>query len=372
MLNKIGLFNQDCDGAQDHDMILRLVEKSKRIVHIPKILYHWRISDNSTSINADSKPYISRAGILAVSNHLKRCGMAAEVTNHSDFPSIYRIKYRIYNSPLISIIIPNKDHVADLKKCVNSIFNKSTYLNYEIIIVENGSKKNDTFKYYNGLDKNSTKVVYWYREFNFSEITNFGRGYACGDYLVLMNNDIEIISPNWIEEMLMFCQRSDVGAVGAKFYYPDNTIQHGGVILGVGGVASHAFLHFHRNSPGYFCRLLYQQNLSAVTAACMMLKTKVFDEVKGFDPVFAVAFNDIDFCMRIRKAEYLIVWTPYAEAYHYESKSRGPEDTPEKKLRFNKEVLLFQKRWAKELALGDPYYNVNLTLSKEDFSIRGK
>jgi GT2 family glycosyltransferase len=368
MLDKVGLFDPACDGAQDHDMILRLAEKAEKIVHIPNILYHWRITDNSTSSGLDTKPYVGKAGILAVSSHLKRCGLDAEAI--SVLPTLYRIKYGIVGNPLISIIIPNNDHVDDLKKCISSIINKSTYSNYEIIVVENGSKAKETFEFYDRLNKLEIKVVFWDGGFNYPAINNFGRSHASGDYIVLMNNDIEIISPDWIEEMLMLCQRQDVGAVGAKLYYYDDTIQHGGVILGIGGVAGHSHRCFPRSHVGYFCRLIIQQDLSAVTAACIMVKAKVFDEVQGLDSIFAVAFNDVDFCMRIRKAGYLIVWTPYAEAYHYESKSRGYENTPEKIIRFGKEISLFKNRWAKELSAGDPYYNMNLTLDREDFSQR--
>jgi GT2 family glycosyltransferase len=371
LLNEVGLFNSMYDGAQDHDMILRLVEKSENIVHIPKILYHWRKTHDSMSKDIESKVYAFQAGIDAVSNHLKRCGLDAEVVSHDIFPTIYRIKYKIVGNPLISIIIPNKDHIEDLEKCINSIVTRSTYLNYEIIVVENGSKTKDIFNYYNEVKKGNAKVVYWSEEFNFPKLNNFGRKSAHGDYIVLMNNDIEIISPNWIEEMLMFCQRQDVGAVGAKLYYPDNTIQHGGVIIGLGGVAGHSHKYFPQNAAGYCCRLLIQQNLSAVTAACMMVKTSVFDEMQGLDQSFTVGFDDVDFCMRIRMAGYLIVWTPYTEAYHFESKSRGcAGDTAEKKVHLNKDVTLFQGRWKRELAAGDPYYNVNLTLDREDFSLK--
>jgi GT2 family glycosyltransferase len=370
LLDKVGLFNPIFDGAQDHDMILRLTEKSKKIIHIPKILYHWRITGNSTSLDTKSKPYVAKAGIDAVSGHLKRCGLDAEVIAHKIYPTIYRIKYKIIDKPLVSIIIPNKDHVEDIKKCINSIINKSTYSHCEIIIVENGSTAKEIFNYYDELKNSNIRIVYWHSKFNYSEINNFGRKNARGEYIVLLNNDIEIISPDWIEEMLMLCQRRDIGAVGAKLYYTNGTIQHGGIIAGIGGVAGHSHKYFPKNHDGYFARLLIQQDLSAVTAACMMVKGKVFDEIHGMDPAFAVAFNDVDFCMRIRKAGYLIAWTPYAEAYHYESKSRGLEDTPEKQIRFSKEVLLFQSRWAKELAAGDPYYNPNLTLDREDFSVR--
>ncbi|MDR2408668.1 MAG: glycosyltransferase, partial [Bacteroidales bacterium] len=365
LLDEIGLFDSKFDGSEDHDMILRLVEKSEMIVHIPKILYHRRIKNNPADYN------ISHSGILAVSNHLKRCGLDANVTMPCVSRAIYRIGYKIIGDPLISIIIPNKDHVEDIEKCVSSIIDKSTYSNYEIIVVENGSETKEIFNYYNRIKCSNVKVACWDGGFNYPEINNFGRKSAGGDYIVLMNNDVEIISPCWIEEMLMFCQRQDVGIVGAKLYYPDNTIQHGGVILGIlDGVAGHSHKFFPRNHAGYMGRLIYQQDLSAVTAACMMVKASVFDEVGGLDPAFAVAYNDVDFCMRVRKTGYLIVWTPYAEAYHHESKSRGLDTTPEKFMRYEKEKLLFQERWANELEAGDKYYNVNLTLARQDFSVK--
>jgi GT2 family glycosyltransferase len=252
---------------------------------------------------------------------------------------------------------------------MNSIQEKTTYSNYEIIIVENNSETTEIFDYYKAIERTPrAKVLLFEGVFNFSLINNFAADHADGNYLILLNNDIEVISPNWIEEMLMYAQRPDVGAVGAKLYYPDDTIQHAGVILGVGGVAGHSHKHFRRNDLGYFGRLVSVQNLSGVTGACMMIPKKVFGEVGGFDDRFKVAFNDVDLCMRIRKAGYLIVFTPFAELYHYESKSRGAEDTPEKQKRFINETLLFQQLWHRELKSGDPYYNPNLTLVKEDFS----
>lgn len=371
LLDTAGKFNPEFDGSQDHDLIFRLTENAENIVHIPKILYHWRVSENSVASDPYAKKYAITAGIGAVESHLKRCDLKASVESSTVHPNIYRIKYEIKNSPLVSILIPNKDHIDDLKKCLDSVKNKSTYKNYEIIIIENNSENEETFNYYRKLSStDKIKIVTYKEKFNYSAINNFGAGFANGEYLILLNNDIEIISPSWIEEMLMYCQRGDVGAAGAMLYYSDNTIQHAGVGIGILTLAGHYHKHFPRRHPGYMGRLSFAQDVSAVTGACMMVKRKVFDKIKGLNEDFEVAFNDIDLCMRIRKAGYLIIWTPYAECFHYESKSRGNDDTPEKQRRFQNEVMLFQKTWKKELEDGDPYYNINLTLDKEDFGLR--
>lgn len=372
LYNKVGGFRKEFDGSQDHDIILRLTEKAKCIVHIPQVLYHWRVSAVSVASDPYAKPYTIQAGINAVSEHLERCGLKGTVESSPIHPNIYRVRYEIKDNPLVSILIPNYNHIDELSTCINSIREKSTYKNYEIVIVENNSNE-ETFKYYDTLKEDPRiKVVVYHPEagFNYSAINNFGAKYCEGDYILLLNNDVEVIAPTWIEEMLMFCQRDDVGAAGAKLYYPDDTIQHAGVILGVLTLAGHAFKNQPRNSPGYFGRASYQQDLSACTAACFMIKKSVFDEIGGFDEEFAVAFNDIDLCMRIREKGYLIVFTPYAELYHYESKSRGSEDTPEKIARFSGEIQRFFDKWKPKLDEGDPYYNPNLTLDREDFSLR--
>lgn len=369
LLDKVGYFNSEFDGSQDYDLILRLTEKAKKVVHIPKTLYYWRAHQNSVAQDIGAKPYTLDAAKRALSAHLERLGLKGEVTD-SVMPTTYRIKYEIENNPLVSILIPNYNHIDELKVCLDSIREKSTYGNYEIIIIENNSDE-ETFKYYDSLKSDERiKVVVYHPEggFNYSAINNFGAKYAKGDYLLLLNNDIEILTPSWIEEMLMFCQRKDVGAVGAKLYYPDDTIQHAGVIIGLGGVAGHSHKYFPREHCGYAYRLTIAQNMSCCTAACLLVKKSVFDEVGGFDEKFAVAFNDVDLCMKIRDKDYLIVFTPYAEMYHYESKSRGNEDTPEKIARFNGEIRRFKSKWSKQLLAGDPYYNVNLTLDREDFS----
>ncbi len=372
LIEKAGAFRKEFDGSQDHDLILRLTEQAKNIVHIPKILYHWRVSDASVASDPYAKPYTIKAGRKAVAEHLERTGLKGTVESTKIHPNIYRIKYDIIGSPLVSIIIPNYNHVEELSRCIDSIINKSTYKNYEIIIVENNSNK-ETFAYYDTLKKydNIKIVVYKSNDgFNYSAINNYGVQFAKGEYYILLNNDIEVITPNWIEEMLMYSQRDDVGAVGAMLYYPNDTIQHAGVTIGVLTLAGHNFKHFQRGNPGYFGRAGYQQNVSAVTAACLMVPAKVYKQVNGLDESFAVAFNDIDFCMRIRKEGYLIAFTPFAELYHYESISRGSDEDGDKRQRFVSEVERFQARWKLELEKGDPYYNPNLTLDREDFSLK--
>lgn len=373
LLEIAGAFRKEYDGSQDHDLILRLTSHANRIVHIPKILYYWRSHPQSVAMDIGAKEYAVTAGKNAVKDNLSLAGIQAEVESTRAFPTIYRIKYQIKGTPKVSIIIPNKNHYSDIKKCIKSIIALTTYANYEIIVIDNGSSEKDVLLYYNSLEKkNLAKVYYLDIPFNYSRLNNYAVEQSNGEFLILLNNDIEVITPEWIEEMLMYAQRDDVGAVGAMLYYPDDSIQHAGVILGLGKdrVAGHPFYKAPRNSIGYMGRLCYAQNMTAVTAACMMVSRSVYDEVGGLDEEYMVAYNDVDFCLKIRKAGYLIVWTPFAELYHYESKSRGLEDTPEKRIRFEGEVKRFQKRWAKELAAGDPYYNPNFTLDREDFSLR--
>jgi len=370
LLDEVGWFRKEFDGSQDYDIILRLTEKAKKIVHIPKIIYYWRAHPASVASNISAKTYCLDAAKAALNEHLVRVGLKGKALDAS-IPSVYRMKYEIIGEPLISIIIPNKDYIEDLSKCVDSIINKSTYRNFEIIIVENNSELESTFEYYKEIDKNPyVKVVYWKDEFNYSAINNFGFKYAKGEYILLLNNDMEVITPDWLQEMLMFAQRKDVGAVGAKLYYPDDTIQHAGIIVGIGGVAGHSHKNFAKDAYGYSSRLQLAQNLSAVTAACMLMARDVFEEVGGLDEGFKVAFNDVDLCMKIREKGYLIVFTPFAELYHYESKSRGYENTPEKVERFNSEIQRFYSKWDPVLEAGDPYYNPNLTLRTEDFAIK--
>lgn len=367
-----GGFRKAFDGSQDYDLILRLTEQAKHIVHVPKVLYYWRSHAESTASGIDAKPYVTAAARAALTEHLERTGLKGTVTD-ALIPSTYRIRYEIEGEPLVSIIIPNMDHAEDLRKCLTSIREKTTWRRWEVIVVENNSVEAETFDYYRELRKDDRfRVIHWKDKFNYSAINNFGAAQAAGDYLLLLNNDIEVITPEWLEEMLMFAQRKDVGAVGAMLYYPDDTVQHAGVILGIGGVAGHAHKFFPRGDYGYASRMAIAQNLSAVTAACVMIPRTVWEQVGGLDEGYAVAFNDVDLCMRIREKDLLIVWTPYAELYHYESKSRGEEDNAEKQRRFKGEIDRFMDRWSDALEAGDPYYNPNLTLLREDFSFRAE
>ena len=373
VIDQVGMLRKEFDGAQDYDFIFRCVEavKDEEIYHVPKILYHWLCHEDSTAENPESKTYAFEAGRRAVQEHYNRTGIQAKVLD-GEFLGLYRTEFIRDHDPLISIIIPNKDHIDDLKRCMDSIDQKSTYQNYEYVIVENNSTDPATFEYYKKLEAENEKVhvVYWDGVFNYSAINNYGASFARGEYFLLLNNDTEIINEDCIEELLGYCMRSDVGAVGARMYYEDDTIQHAGVVIGFGGIAGHCFVLQPRGTTGYCHRIICAQDYSAVTAACMMVKRSAFEEVGGLTEELAVAFNDIDFCMKLRTAGYLIVYNPYAELYHYESKSRGLEDTPEKVARFNKEIQIFERRWPDIMRDGDPYYNPNLTLKSQDFSLK--
>ena len=368
LAEQVGGFHGEYNGAQDYDLILRCTERAEKIEHIPRILYHWRVHNASTADNPASKMYAFDAGKRAIEEHLKRCGEKGIVSHTKDL-GFYRVQYQVQEKPLVSIIIPNKDHADMLDRCLKSI-EKSSYQNYEIIIVENNSEKEETFDYYKQLKSERIKVVYWEGTFNYSAINNFGVRAAKGDFLILLNNDVEIITENWIEEMLSNCQRKDVGIVGAKLYYPDDTVQHAGIIIGIGGVAGNIFTGLPRRFTGYFHKASIQQDLSAVTAACMMVKRSVYEEAGGLEEKLQVAFNDVDFCLRVRKAGYLVVFDPYVELYHYESKTRGSENTKEKVRRFQSEIEYMRSHWLELLKKGDPMYNPNLTLTKWDYSLK--
>ena len=371
LTDETGLLRSEFDGAQDFDFILRCCEKAQKITHIPKVLYHWRCHMDSTAADPSSKAYAYEAGRKAVREHYQRLGIDAKV-EMTERPGWYRSHVKVQGNPLISVIVPNKDHTDDLELCLFSMTRKSTYRNYEILIVENNSEKEETFEYYRKLPDRYPKarVLTWEKEFNYSAINNFAAKEAKGGYLLFLNNDVEILTPDWMEEMLQNCQQENVAAVGAKLYYPDDTIQHAGVVLGLGGIAGHIMCRASKEDPGYFGRMISVQEISAVTAACMMVKKSDFDAVGGLDETFQVAFNDIDLCMKFRAAGKKIIFTPYAELYHYESKSRGLEDTPEKQFRFDKEVKRFQEKWAQQLEMGDPYYSPNLSVTEGDCSLR--
>ena len=370
IMDEVGGFRTEYDGAQDWDLILRCCEKSENIGHVAKILYHWRAHQESTAGNIDSKQYAIDAGRKAVEDHFKRIGVEAEL-DYTGIFILFRPKLIPKSESKVSIIIPNKDEKETLKTCVDSILEKTTYKNYEIIIVENNSTSEEIFDYYKELENDTRiKVVQYQGEFNYSKINNFGATYATGEYLVLLNNDTELISEDWLERMLGYCQRENTGIVGAKLYYPDDTVQHSGIVVGVGGFAGHVLTGSNRSDAGYFGRLKAAQEISAVTAACFMVKRSVFDAVGGLDEDFIVALNDVDFCLKVRAQGKKVVLDPGIELYHYESKSRGFEETPEKHERFKKEIKRFRDKWAAVLEQGDPYYNKNLSLMYGDCRMR--
>lgn len=356
LLEQVGGFAAGYDGSQDYDLFLRLTERTDKIFHVRKVLYHWRSHPGSVAQNMSAKTYAYTAGQKAIEDHLQRVGLKGEV-EMTAVPGFYRVRYEIIGQPKVSILIPNCDHMEDLKLCLDSILQKTTYPNFEIVIIENNSKNPETFAYYDSLRDPKIRVLRWEHAFNYSAINNFGVRETDGEYVLLLNNDTEIITPDWIEGMLGLCQREDVGSVGAKLYFPDDTIQHCGVIVGYGGVGGHMFAGLNRGDLGYMYRTHIIQNLSAVTAACMLVKRSVYEQVGGLDEGYQVAFNDVDFCMKITTAGYRIVLTPEVELYHNESKSRGKDDTLEKARRFQSEVNRFRKKWPQILKDGDPYYN---------------
>lgn len=370
------LFRSQFDGSQDHDMILRLTAKAKHIVHVPRILYYWRSHKGSVASSIDAKTYAIDAAKGAVADHLTKLGYRNfEIESTRAFATIFRIKYELTSRPLVSIIIPNKDHVDDLSRCVESIINLSTYDNYEIVIVENNSETAEIRTYYEEISRHPrVQVVEYKDDFNYSKINNFGVQYAKGEYLLLLNNDTEVITPDWMEELLMYAMRKDVGAVGAKLYYPDKTIQHAGIVIGLGAhrTAGHTHYRIPEANVGYMGRLCYAQDVTAVTGACMMVSKALYEELGGLDESFTVALNDVDFCLRVREKGLLNIFTPFAELYHYESKSRGSDKKDERALRYQQESDRFRVKWADALAKGDPYYNPNFSLDHSDFTVNWK
>ena len=389
LYSRVGGLRAEFDGAQDYDFILRCVEQAQAVGHVPRILYHWRSHQESTSSNPFSKQYAVDAGRRAIAEHLKRTGVRGEVTATKDM-GFYTVRYETQGEPLVSIIIPNKDEVESLEKCLSSI-EKSSYTNYEVIIAENNSCE-ETFSYYKKIapdcvEKNGTVcyegrlsggqrlcVAVWKEGFHYSKLNNFGVSFAQGEYLVLMNNDIEMLSGTWMSEMLGTCQRREVGAVGAKLYYPDDTVQHAGIVVGIGGsargIGQNMFAGLKRGRSGYLHKASLAMDYSAVTAACLMTKRSVYEAVGGFAEELAVAFNDVDFCLKIRAMGLLVVYQPRVEAYHYESKSRGSEDTPEKVARFQTEIEYMRETWIGILKHGDPYYNPNFSPYASDYALR--
>lgn len=380
------LFRTKYDGSQDHDMILRLTDNAQKIVHIPRLMYYWRCHSGSVASGIEAKPYAIEAAKGAVAEHLRKHGYEHfKIESTRAFETIFRIRYQITGTPKISIVIPNKDHTEDLKRCVSSILEKSTYDNYELVIVENNSETREIKEYYTQLlgfpyqpgepqhrEDGKITVVTFVGSFNYSAINNLGARNARGEYLLLLNNDTEVITVNWMEELLMYAQREDVGAVGAKLYYGDKTIQHAGIVIGLGAhrTAGHTHYRQHRQNLGYMGRLCYAQDVSAVTGACLMVKRSLYDEVGGLEEDFAVSLNDVDFCLKLREKGLLNVFTPFAELYHHESVSRGADDSGERAERYNRESARFREKWRTQLEKGDPYYNPNFSLDRSDFSLR--
>ena len=373
LLKKTGLFRPEYDGSQDHDMILRLTEEAKHVCHIPKILYYWRSHPNSVAADIGAKTYAIDAAKRAVHDHMRDYyGIEVEVESTRAFPTIFQIKYPINGEPLISIVIPNKDHVEDLRRCITSIEKKSTWKNYEIVVVENNSVEQSIRDYYKELESDpKVKIVTYEGGFNYSRINNVGVKETKGEYLLFLNNDTEVISPDWMEQLLMYAQRKDVGAVGAKLYYADNTIQHAGVVIGLGAHRSAGHTHYKmpRQHLGYMGRLCYAQDVTAVTGACLMVKKSIYEEVDGLDESFTISLNDVDLCLKIREKGYLNIFTTFAELYHYESKTRGMEEG-EKLRRYERECAHFRDKWKEQLDAGDPYYNPNFSLDYSDFTLR--
>lgn len=372
VVNEIGGFRLHYEGSQDYDLVLRFIERTtpEGIVHVPKTLYHRRKLTSSAIAVPSAQTHTHVSACKALQDYLFRNNIDGEVLD-GNFAGSYRVRRRILSDDKVSIIVPFRDKARVLARCVKSILDRSEYQNYEIVLVDNLSRERSTFELLRKLAKQpKCSIVKYGNSFNFSAITNYAVNYVNSEYIVLLNNDIEVITPDWIQNMLEFAQRDNVGAVGALLYYPHERIQHGGIIIGLGGTAGHSHRHVSRSSLGYFGRAKVVQNLSAVTAACMMTKKQVFNEVDGFDEYLKYDFNDVDFCLKLRHKGYLIVFTPFAELYHHESLSRGYKDTKEKVSRFKKETRYFKERWKDVLRKGDPYYNPNLGIDREDFSIR--
>lgn len=382
LLEGTELFRSKYDGSQDHDMILRLTDRAKKVVHVPKLMYYWRSHAGSVASGIEAKPYAIDAAKGAVAEHLRKHGYKHfKITSTRAFETIFKISYQIIGNPKISIIISNKDHKDDLDRCITSILEKSTYDNYEVIIVENNSETAEIWEYYEKLkederikivDANESKAAKG--SFNYSAVNNLGVKKASGDYILLLNNDTQVITVNWMEELLMYAQREDVGAVGAKLYYENKTIQHAGVVLALGAhrTAGHSHYGQHRENLGYMGRLCYAQDVSAVTGACLMVSRELYDKVGGLDESFAISLNDVDFCLKLRQLGYLNVFTPFAELYHFESISRGLDDKGEKAKRYEEESARFRGKWKEVLQKGDPYYNPNFSLDRSDFSLKIK
>ncbi|MBO4846895.1 MAG: glycosyltransferase family 2 protein [Lachnospiraceae bacterium] len=373
LLEGTELFRSKFDGSQDHDMILRLTDKAECIVHVPRLMYYWRAHAGSVASDITAKDYAIEAARGAVADSLRSHGYKNfRISSTRAFETIFKISYEIKGDPKISIVIPNKDHLNDLKRCIDSIVERSTYDNYEIIVVENNSETEEIFEYYKKIESDKIKIVKYEGEFNYSKVCNLGVSRADGEYILLLNNDTQVITVNWMEELLMYAQREDVGAVGAKLYYENKTIQHAGVVIGLGAhrTAGHTHYGQSRENLGYMGRLCYAQDVTAVTGACLLVKKKLYEQVGGLDESFAISLNDVDLCLKLRHLGLLNVFTPFAELYHFESISRGLDDKGEKAKRYDEESARFREKWKEDLEAGDPYYNINFSLDRSDFSLK--
>lgn len=371
LINKVGKLNSEFNGAQDFDFVLRATKSAKEVVHISKILYHWRVHKSSTANVADAKPYAYEAGVRAVESYVKSLGRNAVVEDGQDVPGIYKIKYEIVENPKVSILIPNKDNVNLLKTCIDSILKLTTYDNYEIVIIENNSEKKETLEYYNEISKNEKVRVInsGIKEFNYSKIINFGVKNAIGEFVIQLNNDTKVLTPDWLENMVGYAQNKEIGAIGARLYYEDKTIQHAGIIIGLSGIAGNMLVNLPYGKHAYFGREAATRNVAAVTGACLLCRKELYEEVGFMDEEnFKVAFNDVDFCLKLLDKGYRNIYNPYVELIHYESKSRGYEYTKEQEERFNNESENFKAKWKKYIDY-DPYYNINFTRKTCNYDI---
>ena len=371
-IRAVGAWRPDFDGSQDYDLNLRIIERipASTICHIPEVLYHWRAVVGSTALGLSEKNWAHTAGLRALNDHINRLKLPAIAEEATGVP-FYRLRFAPPRpAPLVSVIIPTRDRVDLLRMSVSSILNKTSYEPFEVLIIDNGSVEQETKDYLAELAENPrVRILPYPHPFNYAAINNFGAREARGEVLALVNNDIEVIASDWLCEMVSFAAQKDVGCVGAKLYYPNRAIQHAGVVLGIGGVAGHSHKYFPSHEAGYFSQLKLLQNVSAVTGACLVVRKELYFEVGGLEETLTVAFNDVDFCLKVRDAGYRNVWTPYAELYHHESVSRGYEDSRKRRKRFRGEVAYMQEKWGDAL-YSDPFYSPHLTLDREDFSIR--
>ena len=376
LLDRAGAYeSSEYDGAQDHDLMLRLTEQTTRdkIAHIKKVLYIWRGHAGSTAAGMEAKPYALAAGVRAIDAQLKRLNLPGKAMQVEDAPGAFQVRYELTGHPLVSVMIPNKDHIDDLDRCLKSLYANAGYDNFEVLVIENNSEQQETFAYYKTMPERypNSRVVTYVGPFNFSAVNNLGARFAKGEHLLLLNNDIEVLSHDFLRELLSYSQRPDVGAVGAKLYYPDDTIQHAGVIMGINGSAGHSHKSYPRKAVGDLYRLVTTQDYMAVTGACLMTKTELYRAAGGLDEAkFAVAYNDVDYCLKLWQKGLLNVYTPRAEAYHYESKSRGLDTTPENAARYAREKANFYTKYHEYIDHYDPYYNPHFNNLFENFGLK--